>query len=155
MSNHPEEIIRKYSGSMFRYAYSYCGSRADAEDIVQEAFYRYLVKKPVFRDENHEKAWFLRVTINLSQNYVRTFWHRKVDALEDDIPDVTNDEKEIWDLVHQLPDKYRVVIELHYWEGYSLNEIAVILKKNPSTVGTWFERAKRLLGKSIRSDTNG
>lgn len=141
-----DEIVNKYSDAMFRCAYTYCNNTQDAEDIIQEVFYKYLLKKPAFKDESHEKAWFLRVTINTSKNYVHSFWHRNVDSIQEDcISYVSSEELEILDLVRKLPEKYRVVIELYYWEGYSIKEIAKILNKNNSTVGTWFERAKKML----------
>lgn len=140
-----EKIVNKYSDAMFRCAYTYCSNMQDAEDIIQEVFYKYLLKKPAFKDESHEKAWFLRVTINTSKNYVHSFWHRNVDSIQQDISYVSSEELEILDLVRKLPEKYRIVIELYYWEGYSIKEIAKILNKNNSTVGTWFERAKKML----------
>lgn len=85
------------------------------------------------------------MTINTSKNYVHSFWHRNVDSIQQDISYVSSEELEILDLVRKLPEKYRIVIELYYWEGYSIKEIAKILNKNNSTVGTWFERAKKML----------
>jgi RNA polymerase sigma-70 factor (ECF subfamily) len=150
MSDDFDKIVNKYSDAMFRCAYTYCNNRQDAEDIIQEVFYKYLLKKPSFKDESHEKAWFLRVTINTSKNYVHSFWHRNVECIQEDISYINSEEEEIWELVRKLPEKYRVVIELHYLEGYSIKEIAEILNKNNSTVGTWFERAKKMLKECMK-----
>lgn len=145
MADDFDRIVNKYSEAMFRCAYTYCNNKQDAEDIIQEVFYKYLLKRPRFEDVSHEKAWLLRVTINTSKNYVHSFWHRNVECIQEDIPYMKSEEKEIWDLVRNLPEKYRIVVELHYLEGYSIKEIAEILNKNNSTVGTWFERAKKML----------
>ena len=65
------------------------------------------------------------------------------------------EEQEIWEIVHRLPEKYRIVIELHYLDGYSIKEIAQILNKKQSTVGTWYERAKKELKKELEANQNG
>ncbi|MGN0506852.1 MAG: RNA polymerase sigma factor [Lachnospiraceae bacterium] len=147
-----EEKVEKYSAAMFRCAFMYCGNRQDAEDIVQEVFYKYIIKQPVFANEDHERAWLLRVTINMSKNYIRSFWRRNVESLREVCPCVSDDAIDIWEAVKQLPDRYRLVLELHCLEGYTLKEIADILKKKPSTIGTWYERAKKKLKKEIEED---
>ena len=119
---------------------------------MQEAFCKYLSKRPSFKDENHEKAWFLRVTINVSKNYTKSFWHRNVSLMDQDIKFLSDEKQEIWNLVRELPEKYRVVIELHYIEGYSIKDIAKLLNKNESTIGTRFERAKKKLKELIEKE---
>ena len=114
MNQEFSQTVDKYSTSVFRCAYTYCNNRQDAEDIMQEVFIKYLTKKPVFADEAHEKAWFLRVTINLSKNYVKSFWHRKTEGISDEIAYMPEESREIWELVQKLPEKYRIVIELYY-----------------------------------------
>ena len=71
-----EKTVDTYSDVMLRCAYTYCGSKANAEDIVQEAFVKYLKKAPTFESEEHKKAWLLRVVINISKNFARSFWNR-------------------------------------------------------------------------------
>ena len=151
-----EELITKYSSAVFRCAYSFVNNRNDAEDIMQEVFLKYLVKKPVFNDEAHEKAWFLRVTINMSKSYLRSFWLKKREPMDDDVKEKIYIEKdpELWEMVKQLPKKYRVVVELHFIEGYTIKEISMILKKNQSTVGTWLERGKKQLRKAMEDEKN-
>lgn len=156
MTKNYEDLITKYSSAVFRCAYSYVNNRSDAEDIMQEVFLKYLVKKPVFNDETHEKAWFLRVTINMCKSYLRSSWLKKREEIDDDMRDKTYIENDptLWELVRQLPEKYRVVVELYFVEGYTIKEISVILKKNPSTIGTWLERGKKQLRKTMEDGEN-
>lgn len=147
MKRDHEEKIEKYSATVFRCAYSFVKNRHDAEDIMQEVFTKYLTKKPSFVDENHEKAWFIRVTINMSKNYLRSFWFKNREELPEDFTENNEGESnsEIWSAIYELPEKYRVTIIMHYIEGYSIKEISQILKKKPSTIGTWLERGKKRL----------
>lgn len=145
MKRDHEEKIEKYSATVFRCAYSFVKSRHDAEDLMQEVFMKYLTKTPSFVDENHEKAWFIRVTINMSKNYLRSFWFKNREELPEDFTGNNEGESnsEIWSAIYELPEKYRVTIIMHYIEGYSIKEISQILKKKPSTIGTWLERGKK------------
>lgn len=139
-------VVETYENLLLRIAVHYIKSRADAEDIVQEVFVRWAVKRPRYNNKEHEKAWFIRVTVNLCKNHLRSFWVKKNTLTGDDLPSCTSEPQyALIDLVRQLPEKYRIVIYLHYYEGYSLVEIADILNKNVSTVQTWHLRAKSLL----------
>ncbi len=142
-----ESVIEKYGDMLFRIAYGYCKNRTDAEDIYQEVICKYLVKKPDFQDEEHEKAWLIRVTINISKNYVCSFWYKNTESIAKEIPSISDEDLFIWETIQNLPNKYRIVIYLHYVEGYTLKEIAMILKKKESTVGTWLVRGKECLRK--------
>lgn len=68
-----EEVVRRYADTVYRLAYARTGSRADAEDVFQEVFLRYVQKKPVFHDEEHRKAWLIRVTVNVSKSLMASF----------------------------------------------------------------------------------
>ena len=134
-----------------RIALHYLGNWSDAEDMVQEVILKWIESAPVFKDEEHKKSWFIRVTINLSKNKVHSFWHRNIDLSEDGIFPfhATRPESELLEAIRNLPKKYRAVIYLHYFEGYSLSEIAGLLNRNPNTVQTWHKQAKIILRKKI------
>ena len=157
MTTNYEDLITKYSATVFRCAYSYVNNRSDAEDIMQEVFLKYLVKKPIFNNETHEEAWFLRVTINMCKSYLKSSWLKKRDIMTDNMENDICIERDpdLWELVRQLPEKYRVVVVLHFVEGYTIKEISRILKKNQSTIGTWLERGKKKLRKAMEEGENG
>lgn len=144
-------LIEKYANIMFRCAYAYCGNRADAEDIIQEVFLKLLNKTPEFKSDDHEKAWLLRVTINTSKDYVKSFWRQKTVPIIEDIP-YNNDTEEVWEIVQKLSPKYRVIIQLFYQEGYSIKEISMLLKIRESTIGTQLSRARKMLKNMIKEE---
>lgn len=145
------EVISKYSDMVYRMAYSLLKNKYDAEDVHQDVFVRYLKKKPEFENARHEKAWFLRVTVNLCKNFWKTAWRQKVVSLgEEDLdrqfetgPEETEDE--IIHTVKKPPQKYRVVIHLFYYEELSTDEIAKALGMKPSAVRTRLTRARAKL----------
>lgn len=135
--------VKTYSGSMLRAAYSVLKSTEDAEDAVQDAFLKLIQKKPQFRSSEHEKAWLLRVTINISKNMLKSASRNNMPATEE-IP-CSDEKSELLAVVMSLPERYRTVIHLYYYEGYSIKETAAILKLPAATVGTRLARARNLL----------
>ena len=79
-------VIEKYSDMVYRLAYARTGSRHDADDVYQEVFLRYFRKKPVFDSEEHRRAWLLRVTVNCSNTFLSSAWHRRTVGLPEDLP---------------------------------------------------------------------
>ncbi len=147
-----EDVIRRNSDSVYRLAFSLVKTRSDADDIYQEVFLRYVQKEPEFQNTEHEKAWFLRVTINLCKNFWKSPWMRRRAAMECDKMqtdafsyETAGDDSALIDTVKQLPNKYRVVIHLFYYEELSVAEIAGITGAKESTVRTRLTRARRLL----------
>lgn len=136
-------IVQQYSDMLFRLAYSRLQTEADAEDCVQVVFMKLLEKQPEFRDQEHEKAWLIRVTINTACDLRRK--NAKIVPLEE-LPEKAYDEHpSILSAVRQLPDKYAAVLHLHYYEGYSLKEISKLLALPTATVGTRLSRGKARL----------
>ena len=153
-----EEIIKRNSETVYRLAYSLVKTQSDADDIYQEVFLRYVRKTPVFDSREHEKAWFMRVTINCCKNFWKSPWMQRRSALEKDVLEKeaaceTKDENQrLIDIVKQLPEKYRVVIHLFYYEELSIKEIAKITKSKASTVRTRLTRARRLLQRWLKEE---
>ena len=147
-----ERTVNDYSDIMLRCAYVHCGNRTDAEDIVQEALIKYLRKSPRFRDEEHKKAWLLRVVINLCKDLNKSFWRRKTIAETNELDLADNDtlnQGEVWDAVSRLPLNYRTVIELYYNEDMTIEEIAQVIGKSKSTVCAILQKARVLLKKQL------
>lgn len=156
------ETIEKYSDAVYRMAYSLVKNKYDADDIHQEVFAIYIVKRPKFENAAHEKSWFMRVTVNLCKNLYKTAWRRKVVSLGDGFEETADAAKNvevvetvetaeamedygIIEVVKKLPFKYRSVIHLFYYEELSIKEIADILKIKSSTVRTHLTRARAKL----------
>lgn len=148
------EVIEKYSDMVYRMAYSMVKNRYDAEDIHQEVFMKYLKKPPVFENADHEKAWFLRVTVNLCKNFWKSAWFQRVTGLEEtDISEKQEDvHQELVDTVKKLPRKYWAVIHLFYYEELSIEEISRVLGEKPSTVRTQLTRARGKLKELLEEE---
>lgn len=148
------EIIEKYSDMIYRMAYSMVKSKEDAEDIHQEVFMKYLRKRPVFGNIDHEKAWFLRVTVNHCKNYWKSAWVQRVTGLmEQDTAETKEDvHDELIDVVKKLPQKYRAVIHLFYYEDLSVEDIGKVLGEKTSTVRTQLTRARGRLKEMLEEE---
>lgn len=140
-----QHVLDKYSKMLIKLAFTYVKNMADAEDITQDVFVSLIRKGGGFDSEEHEKAWLIRVTINNCKNHLKSSWNKLKVPLKEDISYIPEEDSEVLVMVLNLPPKYRSVIHLYYYENYSINEIAGILKKKPATIGTWLARGRNLL----------
>ena len=147
-----ERVVNEYATMLLRVAYAQLNNRAEAEDTVQEVLLKYMEKAPIFQSEEHEKAWLLRVTVNHCKNHLASAWFRKRADLDEGIPALDNAELEVVSAVAALPAKYRAVVHLYYFEGYSTKEIAEILHSRPNTVSSRLSRARALLAKALKEE---
>lgn len=150
-----EEVIKRNSETVYRLAYSLVRTRSDADDIYQEVFLRYVRKAPLFDSAEHEKAWFMRVTINCCKNFWKSLWMQRRSAYESDVLEVSEtggEDQLLIETIKQLPEKYRVVIHLFYYEELSIEEIGKITKSKASTVRTRLTRARRLLKSLLKEE---
>ena len=138
-----------YADMVRRICFVHMKNHADVEDVFQEVFLKYILYDKQFYSDAHEKAWLIRVAVNACKDMLKSFFRRKTDFIEDAgqayVYNFDQGEREVLDAVFRLPDKYRDVIYLFYYEGYSAVEIAGILKKKVNTVYTWLDRAKKML----------
>lgn len=144
------ETMEKYSDMVYRIALTRSGIVENAEDIFQNVFIKYSQKKPKFASEEHKKAWLIRVTINISKNFINQAWNRKVVNLDENLKFETQEENDVFSVVCELPEKYRTVIYLFYYEGYKVNEIAKLLKTKDGTVKTWLSRSREALREKLK-----
>ena len=141
-----------YIDTVFRVAFNYIKSAADAEDITQNVFLKLLKEEKPFESEEHVKRWLIRVAINECKNLTKARWWRQ-GAYEDYAATLSFDNPAHSDLFYAvmgLPKKYRLPIYLHYYEEYSTQEIAEILKEPKNTVCAQLRRGRELLRKSLQ-----
>ena len=167
-----QELIERYQNNLYAIAFNICKNPSDAQDVVQDTFIQYYTSKKEFKDEQHLRAWLIRVAINKSKNMTLTFWHQhKVSmyssketfwhqhkvSLEEYMETLTFETPEsenLFEEVMKLPKKYRIVIHLFYYEDYSVKEIAEILKLSQSNVKVRLSRARALLKESLNGEWN-
>lgn len=147
-----ERMVRDYSRLLVRLAFTYMKNVADAEDAVQEVFLTVLIRGQTFQDEEQERAWLIRVTINRCKNMLKAA-SRKNRSLEE-VPESRQAYEQPFDYgvldgVMQLPERYRGIIHLYYYEGYTQEEIAILLDIPLSTVKTRMVRARKRLRKLL------
>ena len=150
-----QELIERYQNSLFVAAFQICKNKEDAEDIVQDTFIQYHTTKKEYESEAHIRAWLLRVAINKAKNVNLTFWRRNKQPLEDYIETLTFETEEageLFEAVLGLPEKYRIAIHLFYYEEYSVQEIAKVLKLSESNVKVRLSRGRKLLKDALKEE---
>ena len=147
------DALNTYGNAILRCAYSYLHNMADAEEILQDTLLKLLTAAPAFESEAHKKAWLLRVAANLSKNRIDYNALRAFDELDETLAaEEREDLSFVWDAVKSLPVQFREVIHLHYYEGYSTEEIAKILERNPATVRSDLRRGREKLKSVLKED---
>ena len=149
---HIERVVNTYADTLQKLAFTYLHTIADAQDISQEAFLRLLECAPRFRDGEHEKAWLIRVTINLCKDRLRRADRRHLSLDEALAVEAPGGDRELLREVLALPESYRTVLHLHYYEGYTVREIAAITKRPVGTVATLLTRGRQKLKIQLEGD---
>ncbi len=147
--------MERYKDNLFAVAFHVCKNAADADDVVQETFIQYHTTSKQFDSEQHIKAWLIRVAINRAVNVNRSWWRRQSVPLEDYMETLTFETPQaetLFQTVMGLPEKYRVVLCLFYYEDYSVREIADILQTTQSNVKVRLTRARKLLKDILKED---
>lgn len=146
------QAIERYGDTVRRLCLIHLKNNADTEDIFQNVFLKYVLSSVIFENEEHEKAWIMRVTINACKDVLKSFFRSRtvpLDELVEQPAAWTEKDTGVLEAVLSLPEKYKDVIYLHYYEGYTAPEIGKILKKNPNTVYTLLNRARGLLREKL------
>ena len=151
-SNRLEELVTQYENTLFRAALAILGDVQEAEDAVQETYLRYLEKRPELRDENHEKAWLLKVTANRCKSVLRQRRRHPAVELLDVYPAPDNGSRELVEAILALPANQRAAVHLFYYEGYSTEEIAGILGQRPGTVRSHLSRGREALRQKLKGE---
>ncbi len=148
-----KELVEKYSSMIFRISYCILCNFADAEDAVQETFLRYITKAPEFNDEEHRRAWLIKVSANISKNMLM-FRLRRETVNIDDIENIGIDRNdyELFELIMTLPAKHKIVLTLYYVEGYRCKEIAEIIGISEDAVRKRLQKGRELLKNEIEKE---
>lgn len=151
------KAIEQYADTVRRICLVHLKNQADTEDIFQNVFLKYALRSAPFEGPEHEKAWIIRVTANACKDLLRSFFHSRTVPLEEAVQQVgpsTVEQREVLQAVLALPEKYRSVIYLHYYEGYSAPEIGALLGKKPNTVYTLLTRGRQMLKTALGGEAD-
>lgn len=152
-----DETYEKYADRVFAAAFSICRNRADADDVVQDTFIKYYSLGQDYADEDHIRAWLLRVAINRAKDITSSFWRKNRVTWEvymDELVFEEPSDNRLFEAVMGLPDRYRIVIHLFYYEEYSVSEIAEILHSRKGTVKSQLNRGRKLLKSILMEEWN-
>ena len=148
-----QALAEQYRDRLFAAAFQVCGNAADAEDAAQEALLCYHLSDKEFENQEHIRAWLLRVAVNWAKNISRSFWRRNTVPLEEYMETLEFDCQESRDIFREvmaLPEKYRLVIHLYYYEDYSVQEISRILGIRVSNVKVRLSRGRQMLKATLQ-----
>lgn len=146
-----EELYNRYADMVYRLAFARVKNRYDADDVLQEVFLRYLRAKDPPTQPEHQKALLIRITLNCTKSFFTSAAARHNVALREDLAEQSQN-GETLDAVLRLPKKYRTVIHLHYYCGYSIEEIAALTENPPSTVKSQLHRAREKLRVQLKGE---
>jgi RNA polymerase sigma-70 factor (ECF subfamily) len=148
------DVITQYQDMIYRIAFIYCQKASDAEDIVQEVFFRYIKSNNKFNDEEHLKAWLIRVAVNVSKSLLRSAWFKKTVSISEheNLCAEEQEETDTYYAVLSLPEKYRSVVLLYYFEEYTVREIAKILCRSEAAIQIQLHRARAILKEKLKEE---
>ncbi len=153
-----DRAIERYSDTIRRLCMLHLKNYADTEDIFQTVFLKYVLSSVSFENEEHEKAWFIRVTINACKDLLKSFFRShtiSLDEVMEQPAELSSEHREVLETVFSLPQKYRDVVYLHYFEEYTAPEISRILGKNVNTIYTLLTRSRQILREKLGGEGYG
>ena len=151
------QAVERYADTVRRVCALHLKNHADTEDIFQTVFLKYVLSSASFETPEHEKAWFIRVTINACKDLLKSFFRKhtvSLDQVLDQPAPLEDRHREVLEAVLSLPPHYKDVVYLHYYEGYTAPEIGHILGKNVNTIYTLLGRARRLLKETLGGEAS-
>lgn len=153
-----EALYEAYGDMIYRLALQRTRNRADAEDVLQDVFFRCLRRAPVFESREHQKAWLIRVALNSSKTLLGSAFmrHRADESALELLPAGTEPEvSAVYEQVLKLPEKQRIAIHLFYYEGYGVADIATLMNCPESTVKSHLRRARLRLKEALKEEVEG
>ena len=149
--------IERHADTVRRLCMIHLKNYADTEDIFQTDFLKYVLSSVSFENEEHERAWFIRVTINACKDLLKNFFRSHTVSMEEVLEqpaEIEQDHREVLEAVLSLPARYRDVVYLYYYEEYTAPQIGRILGKNVNTIYTLLNRAKKILREKLGGDAD-
>ncbi|MBQ8800362.1 MAG: sigma-70 family RNA polymerase sigma factor [Lachnospiraceae bacterium] len=147
------ELFEKFKNTVYAVIFNYVRNAEDAKDLLQEVFLKLLGSDAEYKDEEHVKAWLIRVSVNMSKNYLRSRKRLSDEPLSEEIPAKEQQgQNELLSMVLALPEKYRVPLHLFYYEEYSVKQIANVMELPEATVKIRLKRGREKLGQSLRKE---
>lgn len=148
-------VIEQYANTVRRLCMIHLKNDADTEDIFQTVFLKYTLSSAMFENQEHEKAWFIRVTINACKDLLKNFFRSHTTSLDElmgQSEELSLEYRDVLDAVLSLPQKYRDVVYLHYYEDCTAPQISQILGKKVNTIYTLLTRSKQMLREKLGGD---
>lgn len=149
-------VIERHSLMVYRLAYVRAGTRHDADDIYQEVFLRYISASPTFTCPEHKKAWFIRVTVNVSRNLLKSAWRKRTVPLTEEVGYMEDlfslSANGLKEALAALPEKSRTVIHLYYFENMTAEEIGGALHLTAPAVRMMLSRARKKLKATLNGE---
>lgn len=148
--------IKKYGDMVYRIAVNQMKNASDADDVFQEVFIKWIQHHDEFENDEHEKAWLIRVTVNQCKTVLKSSWYSKTSEFGEEIENVMSytdeieEENGLSEILKKIPEKYRMVIHLFYYEELSVSEISQVLKEKESTIRTQLTRGRRKLKELLK-----
>ncbi len=152
-----DQAYEKYADRVFAAAFAVCRDRADADDVTQDTFMRYMTHERDFQSEEHVRAWLLRVAVNRARDLARSFWRRNRAPWEEymtELPFAEPADGRLFAAVMALPERYRTVIHLFYYEDMSISQLARLLGTREGTVKSRLSRGRKLLKNALMEEWN-
>lgn len=147
-----EKTINSYTDMIYKIALTYCRNTHNAQDVTQDVLLKLVVSNVHFFNEEHLKAWLIRVTINQCKKLLISPWFQRTQPLDDNISFTEQSHSDLYLAVMRLPKMQRVAIHLFYYEKYSIREIAEAMGKNENTVRSYLHRARLKLKSLLEED---
>ncbi|MEZ3462477.1 MAG: sigma-70 family RNA polymerase sigma factor [Lachnospiraceae bacterium] len=147
------ELFHLYKDDVYRLAVSYTHSVHDAEDVCQTVFLKLMEQSGI--TPGKEKAWLMQVTANQCRSLLRSVWRKRTEPLDEEAEEILSEQpvlQGIWESIRKLKPKYRIVVYLFYYEGYTVKEIADILHISGTAVTTRLSRARQVLEAELREE---
>lgn len=156
-NNSIDEIITRYTKMVYGIAMTHVNNPADADDIYQEVFLAYFRKERSFNDEEHQKAWLIKTTLNWCKKMTGSSWRKKTRPLEEELLDQTfqfasEEENLVYQALCELPEKYRMVLYLFYFEEFTIDEMSKVLKIRAGTIRMQLTRGRDMMRSKLKGE---